>query len=141
MCSKQNTGRTTGTRRDTHHGQYKGTHPRASQGRALRCYEHAPTFPQQTHCSEAAHRAGTQTCFIKMSNDPLHRAPPETPRAQQSRMASICEWYQPGTSRVDEISTTISCKPLVIFARIPRVKTSARQSSEYKIIPLASRLA
>jgi len=21
--------------------------------------EHAPTFPQQTHCSEAAHRAGT----------------------------------------------------------------------------------
>jgi len=37
MCSKQNTRRTTGTRRDTHHGQYKGTHPRASLGRALRC--------------------------------------------------------------------------------------------------------
>ena len=37
MCGKQNTGRTTGTRGDTHHGQYKGTHPRASQGRALRC--------------------------------------------------------------------------------------------------------
>ena len=37
MCSKQNTRRPTGTRRDTHHGQYKGTHPRVSQGRALRC--------------------------------------------------------------------------------------------------------
>jgi len=37
MCGKQNTRRTTGTRGDTHHGQYKGTHPRASQGRALRC--------------------------------------------------------------------------------------------------------
>ena len=33
----KNTRRTTGTRGDTHHGQYKGTHPRASQGRALRC--------------------------------------------------------------------------------------------------------
>ena len=37
MCSKQNTRRTTGTRRDTHHGHKKGAHPRASQGRALRC--------------------------------------------------------------------------------------------------------
>ena len=43
MCSKQNIRRTTGTRRDTHHGQYKGTHPRAPQGRALRRQEHAPT--------------------------------------------------------------------------------------------------
>jgi hypothetical protein len=31
------TRRTTGTRRDTHHGHYKGTHSRAFQGRALRC--------------------------------------------------------------------------------------------------------
>jgi len=31
------TRRTTGTRRDTHHGNYKGTHSRAFQGRALRC--------------------------------------------------------------------------------------------------------
>ena len=33
-----NTRRTTGTRRDTHHGHYEGTHQQASQGRALRCY-------------------------------------------------------------------------------------------------------
>ena len=33
----KNTRRTTGTRRDTHHGHKKGTHPRASQGRALMC--------------------------------------------------------------------------------------------------------
>ena len=31
----KNTRRTTGTRRDTHHGHKKGTQPRASQGRAL----------------------------------------------------------------------------------------------------------
>ena len=31
------TRRTTGTRWDTHHGHYKGTHSRAFQGRALRC--------------------------------------------------------------------------------------------------------
>ena len=31
MCSKQNIRRTTGTRRGTHHGQYKGTHPRVSR--------------------------------------------------------------------------------------------------------------
>ena len=37
MCSKKKTRRTTGTRRDTHHGHKTGTHPRASQGRALRC--------------------------------------------------------------------------------------------------------
>ena len=35
----KNTRRATGTRRDTQHGHKKGTHPRASQGRALRCYE------------------------------------------------------------------------------------------------------
>ena len=34
---KKNTRRTTGTRRDTHHGHKKGSDPRASQGRALRC--------------------------------------------------------------------------------------------------------
>ena len=33
----KNTRRTTGTRRDTHHGHKKGAHSRASQGRALRC--------------------------------------------------------------------------------------------------------
>ena len=33
----KNTRRTTGTRRNMHHGHRKGTHPRASQGRALRC--------------------------------------------------------------------------------------------------------
>ena len=37
------TRRTTGTRWDTNHGHYKGTHSRAFQGRALKCYEHAPT--------------------------------------------------------------------------------------------------
>ena len=33
----KNTRRTTGTRRDVSHGHKKGTHPRASQRRALRC--------------------------------------------------------------------------------------------------------
>ena len=33
----KNTRQTTGTRRDTRHGHYEGTHPRASQGRVLRC--------------------------------------------------------------------------------------------------------
>jgi hypothetical protein len=40
MCRcavNKNTRRTTGTRRDTCHGHYKGTHPRASQGRERRC--------------------------------------------------------------------------------------------------------
>ena len=36
-AENKNTRRTTGTRRDMHHGHEKGTYPRASQGRALRC--------------------------------------------------------------------------------------------------------
>jgi hypothetical protein len=36
-AENKNTRRTTGTRRDTHHGHEKGTYPRASQGRALMC--------------------------------------------------------------------------------------------------------
>ena len=42
MCSKQKHKAGHGhkkTRRGTHHEHKKGTHPRASQGRALRCQE------------------------------------------------------------------------------------------------------